>query len=235
MEKFIPVVVIKELSETDKILTALDNAKSEIEEYKGNRMADINIAVDSASLLIPDIVRSIRESYPKIMPHIFQDLYADWDIRLYSDSKQDKNSILLTEERIGIVAHREHPLCQKENLYSNDLYKYNFIGLGENHNLHKITAELCEKYSFEPNIIMSADSPAMLREFVKMNLGIAFIPEITWKRFINDGLIFKTVEDMPMMRCVQLQLNSKKHLTQAARCCKIVITEYFEEYNRMHR
>ncbi len=219
----------------DRILCDLDNARIELEEYKGNRLADVNIAVDSASLLIPDIVQCIRDNYPKIMPHIFQDYCNDWDIKIYSDSKQDPHSILLTEEQIGVILPKNHPLVKKQILHSKDLYKYGFINLSPNHSLHKITNELCESYSFTPNIIMSVDSPAMLREFVKMDLGIAFIPEITWKRFINEGLEFRTVADMSMKRYVQLQLNNKKHLTKAARCCKIVITEYFEEYNRRFR
>lgn len=219
----------------ERILQDIDNARTEIDEYKGSLVSNINIAVDSASLLIPDIIHNIRESYPKIMPRIFQDICDDWDLKIYSDHTPQPHSILLSEERIGVVLPKNHPLREKERIFAKDLFKYGFIELGPSHNLHRITKELCKTHSFPINTIMTVDSPAMLRDLVKMNLGIAFIPEITWKPFINDGLEFRIVSDMPMKRYVQLQLNNKKHLTKAARCCKIVITEYFEEYTRKFR
>ncbi len=219
----------------DQILTAVDNAQLELEEYKGKQITDINIAVDSASLLIPEIVQRIRNSYPKIMPHIFQDYCPDWDIKIYSDSILNQSSLLLMEERIGIALHKSNPLNQKESIFSADLKQCNFISMTPAHNLHNIVNILCEKFDFSPNISMSVDSPAMLRDLVKMNLGIAFVPEKTWRNFYSDGLVFRPIADMPINRYVQLSQNTKKHPTKAARCCKIVITEYFEEYNRKFR
>lgn len=69
----------------NEVLTSLQNAELELNEYKGGGQRDVNIAVESASLLISEIVSNIRESFPNIMPHIFQSSCTEWDLRIYSD------------------------------------------------------------------------------------------------------------------------------------------------------
>lgn len=48
----------------DEIVTALDNASKEINEYLGNEKNDINIMVESTSLIILDVAEKMRKHYP---------------------------------------------------------------------------------------------------------------------------------------------------------------------------
>lgn len=215
----------------NEVLTSLQNAELELGEYKNNGRRDVNIAVSSASLLIPDIVGNIRESYPDIMPHIFQSGCTEWDIKIYSDHRQSRDNILL-KEPIGAVFPRDHFLADKRHITINDLEKCAFISLGKNCDLYNIISHFCENASFEQNISMYVDTPSLMRELLKMNMGVAFVPQYTWHSFYSGSLEFRAVKDMPMSRCVRIEENREKYAVSAVKNCRRIIEDYFAGYAR---
>ncbi len=221
----------------DNILGSVENAKRELAEYNNNPPRDVNISVECASLHIPDIIERIRKSFPEIMPHIYQSGCDDWDIKLYSDCGNDccESSLLLTEEPIGVLMPKGHPLADKAEITRADLSDYAFISLGTSSNLYKIIAHFCKRFNFTQNTAMYVDSPAIMRELLKMNLGIAFVPQYTWHSFYKNSLIFRPVSDLEMKRFVRLAANDRKFMTKAGKNCFSTIADYFEEYTRIFR
>lgn len=220
----------------DEITVSLSNARLEIEELKGSEVSDVNIEVRSASLLIPDIIKRIRDSNSHIMPHIFQSGCSDADLRIYSDiTAHSGSSELLMREPMGIVIPEGHPLALLPEISRRDLEQYGFISLSPECSLYKIISHFCENASFKPNISTYVDSPALMRELLKMNLGAAFVPKYTWADFFRDGLVFRFVSDMPMERFVLLSENEKKYSSAAVKGCRDIIMEYFAEFSRRFR
>lgn len=215
----------------NEVLTSLQNAELELNEYKGGGQRDVNIAVESASLLISEIVSNIRESFPNIMPHIFQSSCTEWDLRIYSDHNQNRDNILL-KEPIGVVFPQNHFLADKRSITISDLEKCAFISLGKSCNLYNIITHFCENASFTQNISMYVDSPSLMRELLKMNMGVAFVPQYTWYGFYNGFLEFRAVKDMPMNRYVRIAENEKKYAVSAVKNCRNIIENYFAEYIR---
>ncbi len=215
----------------NEVLTSLQNAELELNEYKGNVQQDVNIAVESASLLIPEIVGNIRENFQNIMPHIFQSSCTEWDLRIYSNYNESGDSLLL-KEPIGVVFPKNHFLADKRRITISDLEKCGLISLGKSCNLYNIVMHFCENASFTQNISMYVDSPSLMRELLKMNMGVAFVPQYTWYSFYNDFLEFRTVKDMPMSRSVRISENEKKYAVSAVKNCRNIIENYFAEYFR---
>lgn len=216
----------------NEIVASLENAELELNEYKGNETSDVSITVESASLLIPDIMEELRNNFPQIMPHIFQSGCVDWDLKIHSDYSNACNETILLEEAIGVVMPKTHPLTEKSVITKQDLAKYDFISLSSECNLYKIISHFCENENFTQGISMFIDSPPLMRDLLKMNLGIAFVPQYTWHSFYKDVLEFRTIEDLPMTRYVCLAVNDRKYVTAAVKKCRDTITKYFEEYNR---
>lgn len=225
------------LKYADEVCQALENAESELREYSGAEIMDVNISVESASLLIPDIIGRIGKAFPRIMPHIFQSCQSDWDLKLDSDvsSLLPESAVQLLEEPIGIVMPKDHILADKAEITKQDLSSCDFISLSPSSNLYQIIAHFCETEKFAPKISMYVESPSIMRDLLKMNMGIAFVPQDTWYRFYHEVLLFKTVWDMPMRRFVRLTCNEQKYQTQAAQSCKNTIIDYFKEYSRKGR
>lgn len=220
----------------DEIASSFENARLELEEYKGSETADVNIEVRSASLLIPGIIKKIRERDSRIMPHIFQSGCNNADLRIYSDMTEHSGmSELLMREPMGIVIPEAHPLARKSDICRRDLEQCSFISLSPECSLYKIITHFCVNAGFQPNISTYVDSPALMRELLKMDLGAAFVPEYTWSALFGDGLTFRYVSDMPMERFVHLGVNEKKYSSAAVKSCRDTISEYFSEYSQKFR
>ncbi len=218
----------------NEITSSIENARLELEELKGFATTDVNIEVRSASLLIPEIIKKLREKNSRVMPHIFQSGCNDADLKIYSDiSEHSGSSALLIREPMGIVVPEAHPLAHRPEIYRRDMEQYGFISLSPECSLYKIISHFCENANFRPNISTYVDSPALMRELLKMGIGAAFVPEYTWAKFFGDGLVFRYVSDMPMVRFVHLAANENKYASAAVKSCRDTIMEYFAEYARI--
>lgn len=217
----------------DDIALSIKNAQRELDELKGMETVDVNIEVRSASLLIPDIIKKIREKDSHIMPHIYQSGCSGADLIIYSDiSEHSGTSELLMREPLGIVITESHPLARKSEICRRDLEQCSFISLSPECSLYKIISHFCENASFQPKISTYVDSPALMRELLKMDIGTAFVPKYTWAKLFGGGMIFRYVSDMPMERFVHLGANEKKYRSAAAKSCHDTIFGYFSEYAR---
>lgn len=154
-------------------------------------------------------------------------------LTIYSDiSEHSGSSALLMREHMGIDLPETHPLAHSSKISRKDIEQYSFISLRPDCSLYKIISHFCKKASFQPNISTYVDSPALMRELLKMEFGTAFVPKYTWSALFGDGHIYREIDDMPMERFVHLAANEKKYSSEAVKSCRDTIMKYFSEYAR---
>lgn len=216
----------------DEIVLALDNAEKEISEYTGSEKSQINIRVESTSLMLLEVAEKMRQNYPWSLPHFYQGFCDDWDLNICSDIGPDCGtpSKVVIEEPIGIMLPESHPLASKSVIYKKDLEGCDFLSFNQSDGLTRIIAHFCSRSEFKPNITMYVDSPTVMQELLKRNFGLAFAPQYTWHSYYENALVFKTVEDMPMRQFVHIVLNSKKRITKNVQRCYDAIAGYYIEY-----
>lgn len=225
------------LKYVDAILSSLENAERELSTYKSDTMTNVCICAQSASLLLPEIVVRIQSEYPNIHLQLTQQTDISniiWDMKIYSscDVPDDDHTVLLLEEPLGIVMPENHLLANKSVITKEDIKSESFVSLSDRHNLQVESMHYCESYGFEPTITTYLDSPNVMRDLLKINMGVAFIPQYTWKYFYEDGLVFKLVEDMPMKRNMLLTWDESRYMTPSAERCKNIIINFFKEYEK---
>lgn len=216
----------------DEVVIALDSAAKEIGEYIGQKKSDINIMVESTSLIILEIAEKMRRDYPWSLPHFYHGFCDDWDLKICSDMCPDLGvpSKMVIEEPIGVIMPKSHFLASKKEIFKGDLEGCGFLSLNPSDGLAKVIAHFCSKADFKQNITMYVDSPSVMQELLKKDFGIAFVPRYTWHSYYNGALIFKTVEDMPMRHFVHLVMNDKKYITKETQCCCDAIAKFYTEY-----
>lgn len=216
----------------DEIVTALDSASKEIGEYIGSEKSDINILVESTSLIILEVAEKMRSNYPWSLPHFYQGYCDDWDLKICSDAGPDcgSPSTVVIEEPIGVIFSKDHFLASKKEISKKDLERCDFLSLDRSDGLTEIISGFCSKADFSQNIMMCVESPSVMKELLKRNFGIAFAPQYTWHSYYDGALIFKPVCDMPMRHFVHLVMNDKKYITKEMRCCYDAIARYYMEY-----
>lgn len=227
------------LKYTDQIFSALDNAKLELAEHTEKKEKQVTLCVASASLLLPEIVKQIQRADCQIRLRILRKSENSEEksplLRLYSVAKIPSKSEgirVLLREPIRLLLPKVHPLAKKEVLLAEDLKTEQFISLGNHSDLTQIIHTFTKENIWKPEIATYVDSPAMMRQFLKLNLGCAFVPEYTWYRFADDTAVLKTVKDLPMERYLILEWDPKQYQTEAVSLCKNIITDYFREYNQ---
>lgn len=228
------------LKYTNDIFNALDNAQREIKAHKEELIANVCICVQATSLLLPEIISKIQAQHPKIHLQILQHTDMEetmtMDLKIYADyiCKPCKSNIVLMDEPIGIVLPAKHRLVDKEHIFMEDLINESFVSLSKGHNLYNINCHYCEEFDFMPQISTYVDSPNIMRDLLKINIGVAFVPQYTWNYFYKDSLVFRKIEDMPMSRKIILSWNEKRFMTPAVENCKKIIIDYFNYYQKKY-
>lgn len=221
----------------DEIVTALDSASKEIGEYIGTQKIDINILVESTSLIILEIAEKMRKHYPWSLPHFYQGFCDSWDLKVCSDICPDCGGIskAVVEEPIGIIMSRDHFLASKEEIFMKDIKECDFISLNQSDKLTRTVSHFCSIADFKQNITTYVESPAIMIELIKKDFGIAFAPQLTWSSYYENELLFKPVEDMPMRRYVHLIMNNKKYITKEMQRCYEAIAQFYVEFAQKFR
>ena len=111
----------------DEIILTLDSAKKELNDYTGNRKIDINILVDSTTLMIKEVAENMRRDYPWSIPHFYIGNNKDWDLKICSSTGPDygSTSITMIEEHIGVIFPKDHPLSLLPEITKQDMLSVN--------------------------------------------------------------------------------------------------------------
>lgn len=216
----------------DDIILALDSAKKELSEYTGTRKIDINIAVDSTTLMIKDVAENMRKHYPWSIPHFYVEKNKDWDLRICSSMGPDcgSTSTLLIEEHIGVIFPKDHPLGTLPEITKQDIAGFDMLSLNHADNITKITSAYCTNADLHPNITMYVETPSIMCDLIERGFGIAFAPQCTGFSHYKDKLEFRLIKDMPMRHYVHLVMNTKRLVTQDLQSCYNAIAGFYTEY-----
>lgn len=223
----------------DEIFGALNNAALELESDKTQRGKIVALHICSASMCLPEIVRRIQKRDENIRLQIYQHITDEKSMcpSLYLTSspvrpQKQLSSKILLKERLKIALPKGHPLAEKQELTWKDLKEEAFLSLAPESDLSVTVRHFCESKGIEPNITTYVDTPSVLRDLLRLNLGVAFIPENTWQGFASDTVVLKTVVDLQMERYLVLSWDKTMHCTPALELCRQVIMEYFQERRR---
>lgn len=226
----------------DHIFLDLENAARELDSYRDVESKTVKILIQSASFLLPNILNQIHVFDKSIQLHIQQhygtnELSTAWDLCISSSSTKPSadSTVTLMKECLGVALPQNHPLTHKDFLVLDDLKEEPFLALSPDSRLTLILNSCFEQIRFCPHIVTSVDSPNILRDLLRMNLGLAFIPELTWNNFAAESIVFRTIQDFPMQRYITLSWPADKYMTRSTCICKEAIIKYFTRYSSQYQ
>jgi LysR family transcriptional regulator, transcription activator of glutamate synthase operon len=222
------------LSCVQKIKEALRSANDELEERNQITSRELTVFVGCASLYLPDLLVYLKENTKDLLFRIYQwnnkiENNQDMDLKIIalSEPQNNENSFLLLEEDILLALPKKHPLSTKDTIQLSDLTKEEFISLNSHWSLENTITEHCRLKGMNLFVTIQADNPVILRELLRKNLGIAFIPEKTWgNSFVEGGLELRTVTDFSIKRYVYLEWQ-EGYLRQNVSQCIALIKNFF--------
>lgn len=175
-------------------LSIIDDAKAEITDREETGTLKISVMTNRHKVM--DAIEKFAKKYPDIVIFTSYDLpedISDYDI-VVSDEKFNSDNAereIIVSEEISLAVNSENPLSTKSNITANDLSVENFICMNKESSLFSITRKICADIGFQPNIVMQSPDPAFVRKCVELNLGITFVPTISWQGMFSDKIVIK--------------------------------------------
>lgn len=226
------------LSCADEIFDSIANARSELDILNGIESNTVSISFRVASHVLPDAIKAIKAENPDVHLLLSQNsrLGAEGeapDLTIFSlDHEQTGSGLeLLAKEPIGLALPSINHIATKEKITVADLADEPFIELDSTSDLSKVIDRQKESVGFKPNVVMSVNSPSVMRGLLKIGLGCAFVPKYTWGVFESPGLTFRQVEDLPMERYIYVSWNEDRHQRSSVTKAKDALLRFFCQYS----
>ena len=123
------------------------------------------------------------------------DTFADpslgnYDIIVAGDGREYdryRKRLLLTE-RILLAVHSSHRLAERISVDPCELSGEKFIEMNELSSLYAPARDICRLGGFSPEVSLKTDDPFYYRQGIEMGLGIAFVPEFSWRGQFSDKI-----------------------------------------------
>ncbi|MCI1930772.1 MAG: LysR family transcriptional regulator [Clostridia bacterium] len=210
----------------------VEDLKKELIDQNDYTEGSVSLLVTSCSKLLPDILQKFRKLYPNIKLYINQsdtcNCEADLELFSQNDSINCENCIQLFREDICLAVPFGHSLALNKSISLNDLKNERFIMLKPESNLRKAVTPIFKKYGFNPNIVMEAENPSLLRELISSNFGISIMPSITWGNASDMQVKLISFKEAGFGRTIYLSWNSDRYLSRSANQLRSFIQNYFK-------
>lgn len=228
------------LNENGKILqkavevsfSTLEDAKRIIKENVNKDTGELRLMIKTNRRIVIECIAHFRAKYPNVtftLDHNqFSADYDKFDIIISEELPQLKmyDKSLLVSEKILLAVSKDHPLSRNNFTNIAALASERFISMSAGSSLHNILVEIFHCNGYEPNIAIQIDDPYYLRKYVELGLGIAIIPEISWKNMFNDTVKLLEINDFVIKRNTYIYRNSKRHISVYAKAFYTALLEH---------
>ena len=176
----------------------LDDAKHVFSKDKLG--GTLRICINTNRRLVMSTVGKFRELYPQVSLVIQCGAEVSGEkFDLIFTNEQSNSPHLQSQkmfsERILLAVNRNDPLATAEKIGKNELADRSFIVMNESNSLWRITQQICAEMGFRPHVAILGDDPFYIRKCVEMELGISFVPSVSWQGQFDERIVLRDVVD----------------------------------------
>ena len=217
-----------------KALSLIDDAKAEISDV-GERGV-LNICINTNRRIIMQTIEKFRHKYPEV--DIYTKNGADYtaekfDLIIDNEYPESSNYKVtkLMRENISLALKRDDPLATMDTLDIKALASRPFVTMPQSQSLFKLTLEICHSLGFTPHIAVQSDDPFYVRKCVELGLGVAFVPEVSWRGQISENICLIRIAGC--VRDTYLFFDKTRYMHKSAlEFQKMLIDEFEKENNQ---
>jgi len=166
--------------EARRILDDLDRAVRRIESANGIG-GRISVCTMACNRMVEKAIKEFKKEYPDVGFEVYQNIRRIGGVDFYvSDEKFYIRGCMkekLLEENMLLVARKDHPAVQGENVDLSSLKWEEFVCTNAGTSLFHQVSSICFDSGFIPNITMTAPTATDAVKFVAEGYGIGIFPE----------------------------------------------------------
>lgn len=153
----------------------------------------LRLCVNCNRRTVMQVIERFRRESPEV--RIEMDTFADptlgdYDVIVAGGGKgyERYRRQLLLSEKILLALPPMHRLADRESVNPSELSGERFIEMNELSSLSEPAKEICRAGGFTPAVALKTDDPFYFRRGVEMGLGVAFVPEFSWRGQFGEGI-----------------------------------------------
>ena len=179
-----------------RALKVIDEAKAELTGK--NHQEKIRICIVASRRIVMNVIEKFSMQFPEIgfiISHKMDD-NEEYDIIINDEFFVGRNMERkpIISEKISLAVKKDYALAAKDEITISDIANENFISMGRESGLYAVTHRFCSDNGFEPNIVIQSDDPFYMRKCIELGLGVAFIPELSWREMLSEEVAIKHIE-----------------------------------------
>ena len=215
-----------------RALFALEEAVSGLSETGKEVSGEIKLLIRAHRRILAFAIERFKTEYPKIQLSINHDrdaAYSDYSFIISDGTEQREHYTkeqLLTE-RVVLAVPKSHPLAKLERVALSELSDEGFICMSHGSSLAELSIAICRAEGFNPRVVINAEDPYYVRKYVEMGLGIALVPEVSWRGLFSDNTVFLDIGDYK--RVIYLYIQGDKVLSRVEKAFADIIRDAFRK------
>lgn len=166
----------KVLSERDKFL---------VQAGRGQHTAVVRFAATAASELLPEIIGGFRREHPEIELILMQTEQeagaADLFLEVTMEARHTVKETTLTSEDIMLAVPITDSRSSRDSISMLELKDASIISLRSGHHLRGLEDHYFRRAGITPHRTVECDNPETLRHLIRLGLGIAMVPALSWR------------------------------------------------------
>lgn len=215
-----------------RALSALAEAKGRLVDMSDALTGEIRLLIRTNRRIVTLAIEEFKKQYPGVQIVINHD--TDTTLRDYSfiisDAEEWRDGYSATHlltERIMLAVNRKSPLASASELTLSSLCEQRFISMAPPARLHRMVSAMCREAGFTPNVVISTPDPYYVRKYVEMDLGVALVPEISWRGLFSENTLLLDIGDY--RRDVFMYLQQGRTLTRAESIFSVILRRIFAD------
>jgi len=215
-----------------RALAALEEATRTLAEADGEVNGEIKLLIRAHRRTSTLAIERFKNAFPGVQISINHDTgaaYSDYSF-IISDGAENKSQYskeLLLREKMMLAVEKSHPLAKKSRVELSALSEEGFISMARGSRLTELSEALCRAAGFSPRVVISAEDPYYVRKYVELGLGIALVPEISWRGLFSENTVLIDVGDYK--REIYLYRRNDKALSRGESIFADMLVEAFKK------
>jgi DNA-binding transcriptional LysR family regulator len=197
----------------------------------GSSGRQIRILAASVRRIVMQAVENFKRQYPEVEIFVSYDGGDDpesFDLAVAGAdfSHFGTQGDLLLEEEMVLAVNKSNPISQKKVITPSDVAAEAFISMGKESALSRMTEKIFLEAGINPGVSVRSDDPFYVRRCVELSLGMAIVPEVSWRGLFGDDVVLRPFTGAK--RRIFLYVNERKRPSDYTRILADMLAEECE-------
>ena len=175
----------------------LESAEKSLEKSPEIKAIRINIHITRR--VVMEVIEKFRKLHPEITfitVHHKDEISDEFDIIVTDKDLDLPYSKIKAVEENFLLAYNSNAFDFRSGITPAVLKNAPFVTMNSGSSLYENSLKICNSLGFDPHIVLQSEDPFYIRKCVELGLGIAIVPELSWRGQFSQGITLKNIGEI---------------------------------------